>query len=67
MYCHLQYVNKHFVINDELLREKSIQESGPFLIPLVVVLIGTATSAISNPPRTTTRGIRNGTGLEFPL
>ena len=40
MYCHLMYVNKQFVINDELL-EKSNQESGPFLIPLVVVPIGT--------------------------
>ena len=33
------------------LLEKSNQESGPFLIPI----------------GTTTRGIRNGTGLEFPL
>ena len=48
MYYHLLYVNKQFVINDELLHEKSYQESGPFLIPLVVVLIGTTTSAISN-------------------
>ena len=46
---------QQFVINDELLLEKSDQESGPFLIPLVV------------PIGTTTRGIRNGTGLEFPL
>ena len=50
MYSHLLYLNKQFVINDKLLREKSDQESGPFLIPLVVVLIGTATSAISNSP-----------------
>ena len=50
MYYHLLYVNKQFVINDELLYEKSNQESGPFLIPLVVVLIGTTTSAISNSP-----------------
>ena len=35
MYCHLLYVNKQFVINDELL-EKSNQELGPFLIPLVL-------------------------------
>ena len=48
MYYHLLYVNKQFVINDELLHEKSNQESGPFLIPLVVVLIGTSTSATSN-------------------
>ena len=48
MYYHLLYANKQFVINDELLHEKSYQESGPFLIPLVVVLIGTTTSAISN-------------------
>ena len=39
MYCHLLYVNKQFVINDELLLEKSDQESGPFLIPLVVPLV----------------------------
>ena len=50
MYYHLLHVNKQFVINDELLHEKSNQESGPFLIPLVVVLIGTTTSAISNSP-----------------
>ena len=50
MYCHLLYVNKQFLINDELLLEKSNQESGPFLIPLVVVPIGTTTSAISNSP-----------------
>ena len=48
MYCHLLYVNKQFVINDELLRDKSIQESGPFLIPLVVAPIGSTTSATSN-------------------
>ena len=48
MYCHLLFVNKQFVINDELLLEKSDQESGPFLIPLVVVPIGTTTSATSN-------------------
>ena len=41
---------QQFVINDELLLEKSDQESGPFLIPLVVVPIGTTTSAISNSP-----------------
>ena len=39
MYCHLLYVNKQFVMNDELLLEKSDQESGPFLIPLVLLLI----------------------------
>ena len=39
---------QQFVINDELLLEKSDQESGPFLIPLVVVSIGTTTSATSN-------------------
>ena len=50
MYCHLLNVNKQFVINDEHLLEKSNQESGPFLIPLVVVPIGTTTSAISNSP-----------------
>ena len=48
MYYHLLYVNKQFVINDELLHEKSNQESGPFLIPLVVVPIGTSTSATCN-------------------
>ena len=47
MYCHL-------LINDELLLEKSNQESGPFLIPLVVVPIET------NPQR-----IRNGTSGSF--
>ena len=48
MYCHLLYVNKQFVINDELLLVKSNQESGPFLIPLVVVAFGTTISVTSN-------------------
>ena len=48
MYCHLLCLNKPSVINDKLLLEKLNQELGPLLIPLVVVPIGTTTSATSN-------------------
>ena len=49
-FCNSLFVNKQFVVKYKLLFEPSYQESVPFLISLVVLPIGTTTSAVSNSP-----------------